>query len=77
MNVLYIWMIWMRQEVEFLGHKLGREGIGILEDKINTIRDWPTPTDLRQLKSFLWLASYSLRFVRGFSCIGVPLFHRQ
>lgn len=67
----------MRREVEFLGHKLGREGIGTLEDKINTIRDWPTPTDLRQLKSFLGLASYYRRFLKGFLCIGAPLFRLQ
>lgn len=50
---------------------MGREGIGTLKDKIHTIRD------LRQLKSFLGLAYYYKRFVRGFLCIGVALFHLQ
>ncbi len=67
----------MRREVEFIGHKLGKDGIGTLEEKINTIRDWPTPTDQRQLKSFLGLASYYRRFLKGFSCIGAPLFCLQ
>lgn len=64
----------MSWKVEFHGHKLGREGTGTLEDKVHTIRDWPTLTDLRQLKSFLRLAFYFRRFVRGFLCIGAPLF---
>ncbi len=49
----------------------------MLEEKINTIRDWPTPTDQRQLKSFLGLASYYRRFIKGFSCIWAPLFCLQ
>uniref|UniRef100_A0A3P9J3I3 Gypsy retrotransposon integrase-like protein 1 n=1 Tax=Oryzias latipes TaxID=8090 RepID=A0A3P9J3I3_ORYLA len=67
----------MRRELEFLGHRIGSEGISTLEEKVQAVRDWPTPTTLRDLKSFLGLASYYRRFVRGFSCIAAPLFHLQ
>jgi hypothetical protein len=47
-----------RREVTFLGHKAGGGGISTMEDKLQAVQDWPTPTDARQLKSFLRLASY-------------------
>jgi hypothetical protein len=65
----------MRKEVEILGQRLGGEGISTLEEKVHAVRDWPTPTDQRQLKSFLGLASYYRKFVRGFSCTAAPLHH--
>uniref|UniRef100_A0A669BAU0 Gypsy retrotransposon integrase-like protein 1 n=1 Tax=Oreochromis niloticus TaxID=8128 RepID=A0A669BAU0_ORENI len=46
-----------------------------MDDKIQAVKDWPTPRSVQELKSLLGLASYYRRFVRGFSCIAVPLFH--
>jgi len=60
-------------EVEFLGHYVGRDGLRVMEDKIEAVRDWPVPTTMRELRAFLGLAGYYRRFVRGFSEIALPL----
>jgi hypothetical protein len=60
-------------EVEFLGHYVGRDGLRVMEDKIEAVRDWPVPETMRELRAFLGLAGYYRRFVRGFSEIALPL----
>ncbi|KAJ8401943.1 hypothetical protein AAFF_G00375240 [Aldrovandia affinis] len=52
----------------------GGEGIGTLEEKVQAITGWPTPTNQAQVKSFVGLASYYRRFVRGFSSVAAPLY---
>ena len=60
-------------EVEFLGHYVGRDGLRVMEDKVDAVRDWPVPTTIRELRAFLGLAGYYRRFVKGFSEIALPL----
>jgi len=63
-----------RREVTFLGHVLGGQWIGLMEEKVKAVSNWHTPTTSQQLKSFLGLPSYYRRFVRGFYSIADPLF---
>lgn len=62
-----------KREVEFLGHMVGEHGLRVMQDKIEAVRDWPTPTNIRELRAFLGLAGYYRRFVRNFSAIALPL----
>jgi len=62
-----------RTEIKFLGHMVSAQGIEPLPDKIETIRDWPTPKCLRDAQAFFGLASYYRRFVQGFATIAEPL----
>jgi hypothetical protein len=64
-----------KRSVEFLGHIVSAEGIHTEPSKIEKVKDWPTPTSIKELHSFLGMASYYRRFIKGHSKITAPLTH--
>ena len=64
---------WMRPEVEFLGHRIGRGGLSVDPQKIDAIKQWPTPTNATEVRSFLGLAGYYRRFIDNYSLTALPL----
>ena len=63
----------LQKEVSYLGHITSAEGVKIDPAKIEQVQNWPGPTSVRDVQSFLWLASYYRRFVSGFAGVARPL----
>ena len=59
--------------VKCLGHVVSREGVSTDPDKIRAVKSWPTPSNARELKSFLGFTGYYRRFVAKYSSIARPL----
>ena len=63
---------WLK-EISFLGHIVSAEGIRVDPVKIEAVVNWKPPRSVTEVRSFLGLAGYYRRFVKGFSVIASPL----
>ena len=60
-------------EVSFLGHIVSKEGIRVDPKKIEVVVEWKPPKNVTEVRSFLGLAGYHRRFVKGFLMIATPM----
>jgi hypothetical protein len=63
----------LETEFTFLGHVVGKDGIKPDPKKIEKVKDFPRPTTVTKIRSFLGLASYYRKFIKNFAQIARPM----
>ena len=61
------------QEVDFLGYKVTGGQYSPCPVKMAAIKDWPAPTNLKELRSFIGFCNFYRMFIANFSQIAHPL----
>jgi transposase InsO family protein len=64
---------WHQEEVEFLGCIVGKNGVKMSPDKIQVVKDWPTPTTVKEVQAFIGFVNFNRQFIKDFSKIAIPL----
>ncbi|GBG75832.1 hypothetical protein CBR_g21076 [Chara braunii] len=62
-----------RTKILYLGHEVSAEGIRPEDAKVASIRDWPRPQTVTEVRSFLGMCGYYRNFVKNYSTVASPL----
>ncbi|CAI5480477.1 unnamed protein product [Closterium sp. Yama58-4] len=61
------------KKVQFLGHMVSTESIYVDPRKIEAVKKWKVPENVKELQQFLGFANYYNRFVPQYAKIAAPL----
>jgi hypothetical protein len=63
----------VRTEVSYLGHVVSVMGIAMYQLQVQAVLNWPMPTTVCAVRTFLGLTGYYCRFIRDYGAITTPL----
>ncbi|CAI7903234.1 unnamed protein product, partial [Closterium sp. NIES-53] len=61
------------KKVQFLGHMVSAEGVYVDPRKIEAVKKWKVPKNMKELQQFLGFTNYYNRFVPQYAKIAAPL----
>ena len=64
-----------RDSIHYLGHVISSNGISPDPDKVVAVKEYPVPTNVKELRAFLGLSGYYRRFVKSYAKIATPLYN--
>lgn len=60
-------------QVRYVGHIVSEAGIATDPEKVEAVKHWKQPTDLKSLRAFLGFCGYYRRFIANYSAVVRPL----
>ena len=61
------------EEILILGVVIGQGQVQMENDKVKAIKEWSTPTKVKEVESFLGFVNFYRRFIKNFSHTAKPL----
>ena len=65
---------YFKEQVEFLGKLVSGDGVSISPDKLEAVKQWPTPTNAKELLSFLGFMNYHRNHIQNFAQVSADLY---
>lgn len=62
-----------QQNIVYLGHVISASGVATDPAKLAAVRDWPSPNNLKELRSWLGFVGYYRKFIQFFGIIAKVL----
>ena len=61
------------REVDHLWHIITGKRVAMDKNKVLAVKEWPTPTNLKQLRGFLGLTCHYRRLINGYAALASSL----
>src|SRR6266436_6614039 len=63
-----------QKEVEYLRLVISKDHVAMDLTKVRRVMEWPTPTKVKEVQSFLGFVNFYQKFIRNFSDVTCPLY---
>src|SRR6266436_3283478 len=63
-----------QKEVEYLGLVISKDHMAMDPTKVLRVTEWPTPTKVKEVQSFLGFVNFYQKFIHNFSNVTCPLY---